>query len=76
MKEKLINSIKKLIVTEITIYQAYMCFNMYITHSMHFRYGVIELTSKQEDKLKKIYKALLIKKLRLSEKFLKKIICA
>ena len=74
MKENLISSVKKLIITEITTYQAYTFFNMYVTHSIYFGYKVIELISKQENQIKKIYKVPLIKKLRLSEKFLNKMI--
>ena len=46
IKEKLISSMKKLIVTEMTIYEAHIYFNMYIACSTYFRCRVIELMCK------------------------------
>ena len=73
MKEKLTISIKKVIVTEMSIYRD-IYFNMYMLWSIYFGYRVVQLIKKQEDELRSIYKGPLIKKLGLSVKYLKYVI--
>ena len=71
MKEKLINSIRKLINTKINSYQAHIYFNMYIIRSIYFRYGIFKLIEVQDKALRLIYERLILKKLGLGEKFLR-----
>ena len=44
---------------------------MHMIRSTYFGYGIFELSDKQEKELRLFYKGLLLKKLRLEEKFLR-----
>ena len=48
---KIVTSVKKLMNTELTPYQTYMYFNMYMLKSVFFGGGVIELNQAQEKEL-------------------------
>ena len=74
MRKKAHKSVTKLIVTSIKIDQAYMYFNSYFLTSVYFGVGIIELTKVQEDELKSLYKAPILKKLGLSIKFPKELL--
>jgi len=68
MKMKLIESIKKLMVIQMNLYQAHIYFSIYMIRSTYFGYGIFELSDKQEKELMLIYKRLLLKKLGLGKK--------
>ena len=57
-------------------FQAHIYFNIYLLRSVFFRCGVFEITQNQDKELKKIYKAPLLHKLNLGEKFLRKLLYA
>ena len=44
MREKLVASITKLMKTKLNSYQTQVCFNMYMTRSVFFDCGIMELT--------------------------------
>ena len=69
MKEKLAKAIFKLHSISIHLQLIYMFFNAYLIASIYFRCGVIKIIEKQELELMKIYKKIVLRKLRLSEKF-------
>ena len=54
---------------DINLYQAYIYFNMYMIKSVFFGCGVIELNSREEEELKRIYEEPLLIKLGLGRKF-------
>ena len=60
--------------TEISLYQAYIFFNMYLLRSVFFGCSMVEISEKQEKELKKIYEILLLTKLKLGEKFPRRIL--
>ena len=68
------DSVKKLIAIDMGIYQAYIYFNIYLVRSIFFRYGVTTIIEKQEKELKLIYEILLLAKLKLGEKFPRKVL--
>ena len=74
IKQKIANSVKKLIAIEITAYQAYIYFNMYLIRSIFFGYRVVSITDKQEKEPKTIYETPLLNKLQLREKFPRKVL--
>ena len=55
--------------TDINPYQAAVYYNAYMITSMYFGCGIIELTIKQEQELKRLYKEPLLIKLGLSRNF-------
>lgn len=69
MRLKLNNSIAKLVQTEINPFQAAMCYNAFMTKSVHFGCGIVELTKEQNQELKRTHEALLLIKLGLSQLF-------
>ena len=71
MREKLIDSVKKLMMTKITPNQAYVYFNMYMLKSMFFSTGMIKINERQIKEIKQIYEGPMINKLQLSTKFSK-----
>ena len=76
MIEKMFKVMSKLRSTPITISNIYVYFNMYLITHVYFGCGVISLTPKQEQLLMKISKITLLRKVGLSEKFLRKILYA
>ena len=62
MKEKLEHSVTKLIRIPINEFQAYIYFNMYMVRSIYFRVGIVKLSIKKYNKLKKIHKTPLVRK--------------
>ena len=71
MREKLINSVKKLMLTKITLQQAYIYFNMYMFKSIFFGIGMIKINKRQIKEIKRIYERPILTKLQLSKTFLK-----
>ena len=69
MRKKINLSICKIINMDINSYQVYIYFNVYMIKSVFFGYGVIELNSREEEELKRIYKEPLLIKLGLGKKF-------
>ena len=70
----MVNSVKKLITTELSAYQTYIYFNMYLLRSVFFRCEVVKISEKQEKDLKKMYEIPLLTKLKLGEKFPRKVL--
>ena len=70
------NSVKKLMATEMIVYQVYIYFNIYLIRNIFFRCGVVDITEKQEKNMKMIYEILLLNKLQLGEKFPRKVLYA
>ena len=62
-------AICKLSNTTMVVSTASMYYNMYLIKKVYFRCGVISITSKQEEVLKKIYEPVILKKLGLSANF-------
>ena len=75
MKEKMHKAMSKLRSTPITIANAYVYFNMYLITSVYFGCRVLTLNPKQEEELMKISEATLLRKLGLSKRFPRKILC-
>ena len=69
MKDKLERAMYKLRDIPITVSNAYLFYNMYLTTQVYFGCGVVKISPKQEKILMKISEPILLKKLRLSEKF-------
>ena len=69
MREKLVTSITKLLATEINSFQTYMYFNMYMTRTVFFGCGIIDLSVSQDKEMRWIYKSPISRKLQLGEKF-------
>ena len=74
MREKLIRAMSKLKSTPISVENAYIFVNMYLINQVYFGAGIMSLTRKQEETLKKICETTLLRKLGLSEKFPRKIL--
>ena len=70
----MIKSIKKLMRTQITLYQAHVYFNIYMLKSVFFEGRIIKLIEKQYNELKRIYETLTLIKLKLSKTFPKKLL--
>jgi len=75
MVNKMKESITKLMNTLMSAIQTYIYFNMYLTRSV-FLCNIIELTMQQERILIEIYERLILKKLGLSKKFPKVLLCS
>ena len=73
MKEKTIESVKKLMNAELKPWQVHIYFNMYMVKSVFFGCGVMSLICEECEELKKIYEVPMLKKLHLAEKFPRKI---
>ena len=69
MKYKLYCTMSKLRSTSISIANVCIFINMYLIIQVYYRSGIISLTYKQEEILKKISEAILLRKLGLSDKF-------
>ena len=76
MKEKMCRAMSRLKGTSISIANAYVFFNMYLIKQVYFGCGIIELLPAQEKILLHICESTLLKKLRLSEKFPRRILYA
>ena len=68
-EKKIIVSISKVMQTNINPFQEAMCCNTCMMKSVHFGCGIVELSSKQEDELKRMHEEPLLMKLGLSRKF-------
>ena len=74
MREKILEAIYKLRNAMIAVHNAYMYYNMYLINKVYFGCEVMSISTQQEDELKKIYEPVLLRKLRLSEKFPRRIL--
>jgi len=70
MEEKIKEAIRKFKLINIYLSLVHVYFNVYLMKKVYFRCGIVLITELQENKLKKLYKLTILKKLRLSEKFL------
>lgn len=68
MRRKLVESIKKLMRTQIETYQVHAFFNTYMLKSVFFGCGVVRLSQMEELELKRIHDTPILKKLGLSIK--------
>ena len=59
---------------EMNSFQVCIYFNMYLTRYIFFRCRVVEIIEKQEKELKRIYEVPLLNKLKLGEKFPRKVL--
>ena len=62
-------SITKIMNIDINSYQTLIYFNIYMIKSVFFGYGVIELYSREEKELRRIYEEPMLMKLGLGRKF-------
>jgi len=69
MIEKMKEAIYKLRNIEIAVPVASLYYNAYLIKKVNFGSGVLSLTEKQEQELKRIYEPILLRKMKLSEKF-------
>ena len=69
MKEKMEMAMWKLQNTPVTASNAYLFINMYLTTHVYFGCGIMKLSPKQEEILRKLSKPVLLRKLNLSVKF-------
>ena len=69
MRNKLLESMRKLINKEIKMWQVHVYYHIYMIKSVFFGYGVVKLNEKQFRELEKIYEGPMLKKINLSEKF-------
>ena len=69
MKQKMSQSIAKIMNTNMNAYQTHIYFNMYLVKSIFFRSGIISLNEKQLRILEKMYKVPILKKLGLGKTF-------
>ena len=76
MKDKMFKSMSKLRSTPLTIGNAHVFFNMCLITQAYFGCGVIHLNPNQEKILMKISEGTLLRKVDLSEKFPRKVLCA
>ena len=75
IKVKLSQVISKLNNILINTLNAYLFYNMYLIEKMCFQFGIVSITFQEEEVVIKVYKLVLLKKLNLSEKFSKRILC-
>lgn len=68
MRRKLIESIKKLMRTELTSHQVHVYFNIYMLKSVFFGCGVVSLIKREENEMKRTCETPMLKKLGLSTK--------
>ena len=76
MKDKLKEVIHKIKNIEISTAIIHIFYNMYLFRKVYFGYGIVAINEKQEKELMKIYEPIILNKLRLSKKFLRKILYA
>jgi len=76
MVGKLKEAVRKLKNTEMITTTASMYYNAYLITNVYYGYGILNITSKQEEILKKIYEPIILQKLQLSIKFPRKILYA
>jgi len=76
MKDKMYRVMSRLRGTTLSVANAYVFFNMYLIKQVYFGCGIIELLPAQEKILMQICESTLLKKLRLSEKFPRRILYA
>ena len=76
MRRKLNDSITKLILMQINLFQAAIYYNARMIKSVHFGCGAVELNHRQEKELKRICKEPLLVKIELSRKFPRSILCS
>ena len=69
-------AIDKLSKAPISAVNAHLCYNMYLLQRAYFGCGIMRLMQNQEKKLIKISKSILLKKIGLSEKFPRGMLCA
>ena len=69
MIEKMKEAIYKLRNIEIAALVASLYYNAYLIKKVYFGSGVLSLSEKQEQELKRIYEPILLRKMKLSEKF-------
>ena len=69
MRKKLEVSITKFMNMDINAYQAAIYFNTYMTKSVYFGCGIVKLTSKEDQELRRIYEAPMLTKLGFSRTF-------
>jgi len=69
MKDKLERAMYKLRDIPITVSNAYLFYNMYLTTQVYFGCGIVTISPKQEKILIELSESILLKKLRLSVKF-------
>ena len=76
MKEKMHRIMSRLRGTSLSIANAYAFFNMHLIKQVHFGHGIMCSLPAQEKILMKICEPMLLKKLKLSEKFPRTTLCA
>jgi len=69
MMEKMREAVFKLSNIEIVPATAHIFYNAYLTKKVYFGSGIFTISEQQEDALKRVYEPILLKKMRLSEKF-------
>ena len=69
MKEKMVDSVKKLVSTSVTPAQVHTFFHTYLIKKVFFGCGVLSISESQEKELCRIYESPILKKLGLSEKY-------
>ena len=69
MRRKLVESVKKLMNTELTSCQVHVYFNIYMLKIIFFGCGVVILSEMEEDEMKRIHENTTLNKLWLSVKF-------
>ena len=74
MIDKMNTAISKLNRIIIQLHLAYVFFNCYLTKSVYFGYGIIEISENQEKALRKLCESKFLKKVELSEKFLRAVL--
>ena len=63
MREKTVESVRKLMNTEIKNWQVHTYFNVYVVKSVFFGCGIISLTDEECEELQRIYEMPMLKKL-------------
>ena len=76
VKEKLEIAMWKLQKTPITVSNTHLCIHVHLIAHVYFGCGIVRLLPKQEDILRKISEPVLLRKLKLSEKFPREILHA
>ena len=71
MKEKMREAIGKLRAINVRSATAYIFYNTYLCIKVCFRCRIMSITEKQEQELMKIHKPIILRKISLSEKFLR-----
>ena len=74
MMEKMREAVYKLRNIEIVPATAHLFYNAYLIKKVYFGSGVLTISEQQEEALKRIYEPILLKKMKLSEKFLRSVL--